>query len=753
MKKIITVFSILVLWGVLSTAQNQFLISGTDSDEDAPYQVVKTFVNPVMPGDYPDLTLLKVGDDFYSCGSNFHFTPYLPILHSTDLVHWREICRVVPPTWSGLLSDAPQAGTWGGAITYFYNSYWIYFSNTAGGGQYFSKAAHPAGPWTTPVRVQTTSTTGAIGYDNSVFVDDDGTPYMLIKPGQHVNRIQKIGTNGHLTGNALNLDWVNADGRYGWGEGPVMCKRDGWYYYFIAGSVAGGQYTLRSKTLTADPSSWEALGNFFAPISDPAVTFRTPNHIAQPFQLNDGTWWTISHSYERLGNDDWNGQGRQGLLHQVVWDENGKPTGLAPTSTPQVKPDLPKSGISWKLPRSDYFDKDKIELSWHFLNRNAASRYSLTEKPGWLTLNPGSGSTHILHKEAGHYFTLVTRLEFDATENGQQAGIYFTNGNESVIAGMYSGYNEGRKIGFRFNDKKVEIENTLGNVLWFRVERYEHQLRGAYSTDGIIWTQLVTAVSAIDLDKVQPNYNHWVGTSNGLYAIGKKAHFDLYVYRDGFSPLPAVGYNNYFGLERRGTGTNKSMTNTTDKGGWLMIGGVDFGQENRVPAFVEVEAASTSGGTLEVWIDDLEAGGTKVATIDISSTGSENTWNKFSTKVSGLSGQHDVYLRWSGPQNAFLLKNIRFIPDDSYLTNIPVLHAGINLKVYPNPATSQLNIETDKPFNSLAIFNIHGQKVLEKKSGYPETSVSLPLNLTKGVFLIQINIGDQTLVTKFIVGE
>ena len=122
MSKILIVLSVWVFWATLSKAQNQNLDSGTYSNEDYPYQVVRTFVNPVMPGDHPDLTLLKVGNDFYSCGSNFHFTPYLPILHSTDLVHWREICRVVPPTWSGLISDAPQAGTWGGAITYFYDS-------------------------------------------------------------------------------------------------------------------------------------------------------------------------------------------------------------------------------------------------------------------------------------------------------------------------------------------------------------------------------------------------------------------------------------------------------------------------------------------------------------------------------------------------------------------------------------------------------------------------------------------------------
>src|SRR5881397_1978715 len=64
-------------------------------DSSAYYNAVKTYVNPVLPGDHPDPTLLKVGDDFYHCGSSFHFTPYLPIYHSKDLVHWEVISRVV----------------------------------------------------------------------------------------------------------------------------------------------------------------------------------------------------------------------------------------------------------------------------------------------------------------------------------------------------------------------------------------------------------------------------------------------------------------------------------------------------------------------------------------------------------------------------------------------------------------------------------------------------------------------------------
>src|SRR5690242_7653130 len=38
-----------------------------DTDSLSYYQSVKTYVNPVLPGDHPDPTLLKVGDDFYHC--------------------------------------------------------------------------------------------------------------------------------------------------------------------------------------------------------------------------------------------------------------------------------------------------------------------------------------------------------------------------------------------------------------------------------------------------------------------------------------------------------------------------------------------------------------------------------------------------------------------------------------------------------------------------------------------------------------
>ena len=47
-----------------------------------------TFVNPVMAGDHPDPSVLRVGDDFYMTFSSFDSYPGLVLWHSRDLVNW-----------------------------------------------------------------------------------------------------------------------------------------------------------------------------------------------------------------------------------------------------------------------------------------------------------------------------------------------------------------------------------------------------------------------------------------------------------------------------------------------------------------------------------------------------------------------------------------------------------------------------------------------------------------------------------------
>ncbi|HEY4197867.1 MAG TPA: family 43 glycosylhydrolase [Mucilaginibacter sp.] len=622
------------------------------------YRQVRTYINPVLAGDHPDPTLLKVGNDFYMCGSSFHFIPDLPILHSRDLLHWETISRVVPVGWPELKSGAPGAGIWQGAITYFYGSYRIYFSNGSGGGQYFCTATQPSGPWSTPVKVKPTATTGPTGYDNSIFVDDDGTPYMIIKPGQTTNRIQQIGRDGHLTGELINLDWINRTKQYSWAEGPVMCRRNGWYYYFMAGDVTGGQYALRSRTLTADSSKWESLGKVFAFSKDKENRFRSANHMSAPFRLSDGSWWCIAQSYDAPEGDDWSGQGRQDLLLRVQWDADGKPFVPYPSDQPLLRPALTNNGLPWLMPRSDDFTADRMSTCWHFLNKSAAAACSLTNRKGWLTIQPDTGRAHILQKEAGNCYTLVTQVDMNADTPLQEAGIYVTSGNEGVNARLFTGFDNGKKIRFMLGTQAYSLDNTIGETVWLKLERNDHELSGYCSKDGINWTQVGRSIDARQLDKTQANYNSWVGTSIGLYASGKTADFNLFLHKDGFSKLPLVGSNNSYGVKP----TKNGVLTTSDMGGWLMLGGVTIGHAHKAAGAIELTATAKSNGKVEIWIDGLGAEGKKIATITIKKADTKGQPGCFLVKMPAVSGQHDVYLRLSGPAGAINAGSIKFIP-------------------------------------------------------------------------------------------
>jgi beta-xylosidase len=45
----------------------------------------KTFRNPILSGCYPDLSICRVGDDYYMVTSTFEYFPRLPIFYSRDL--------------------------------------------------------------------------------------------------------------------------------------------------------------------------------------------------------------------------------------------------------------------------------------------------------------------------------------------------------------------------------------------------------------------------------------------------------------------------------------------------------------------------------------------------------------------------------------------------------------------------------------------------------------------------------------------
>jgi beta-xylosidase len=505
------------------------------------------------------------------------------------------------------------------------------------------------------VRVRENARTGPLGYDNSIFVDDNGKPYMLIKNGQKVNRIQALGRDGQLTDTVINLDWMNARLQYSWAEGPVMCKRNGYYYYFPAGDVSGGQYVLRTTALTADSSRWERLGDFFRPVTDPDNAFPRPNHISAPVQLADRSWWTIGQSYEKHGNDDWSGMGRQTSLYRVIW-EGDRPWGEAPVSGPVAKPALHNHNTPWRSVHTDRFDGDSLSPWWHFLTQRAAAACSLTQRKGWVRLSPDSAGAHLLQKETDHYYTAVTRVSVDARISEAKGGIYLTNGKQSVFARLYYDHGNNPRIVLQLDTALREMPCHKGKDVWLKLERSGHWLTGFFSPDGKNWQQVGPPLSATPIDKAQPDFNSWVGTSVGLFAEKGPVDFRFFVCKDGFSRLPAVGCNNYYGISKIKEGEETAVTNSSTYGGWLMISGVDFGVAGEAKA-VEIAGRATKGGRLELFIDDLEKG-RQIAVVQVKPGGNRS----HTGSLRQVSGQHDLFIRFpAGSSGDVIIQNIRLL--------------------------------------------------------------------------------------------
>src|SRR5690242_1969749 len=59
------------------------------------YERHVTLSNPVIPGFHPDPSICRVGAHYFLVTSSFEYFPGVPLFHSRDLVHWRQIGHVL----------------------------------------------------------------------------------------------------------------------------------------------------------------------------------------------------------------------------------------------------------------------------------------------------------------------------------------------------------------------------------------------------------------------------------------------------------------------------------------------------------------------------------------------------------------------------------------------------------------------------------------------------------------------------------
>lgn len=391
---------------------------------------ITSYRNPVLPGFYPDPSVVRVGEWFYLVNSSFEFFPGVPLHRSRDLVHWEPLGQVLTRDSQLPLGHAgPSGGIFAPTIRYHAGTFYLITTNVSHGGSFFVTATDPAGPWSEPVWLEMSGG----GIDPSLFFDDDGKVYLTStgrEPGIYAAQID-IATGKLLT--APRIVWKGTGGRYA--EGPHLYKIAGRYYLMIS---EGGTEYGHMVTIARATSPW---GPFEPCPRNPILTHRnTP--LSEPIQATghadlvedgEGHWWMVFLGIRPQGGYYWHHLGRETFLAPVRWDAQGWPVvnDGQPIALEMHVQGLPAAPLPTPPVRDD-FDGASLGPAWSFLRNPRRTAYSTTERPGWLTLHPedasldsetGSSPAFVGRRQQHLAARIATRLDFQPGHDGDEAGL------------------------------------------------------------------------------------------------------------------------------------------------------------------------------------------------------------------------------------------------------------------------------------------------------------------------------------------
>lgn len=409
-----------------------------------------SYRNPVIPGFFPDPSICRVGHDYYLATSSFEYFPGVPLLHSTDLLHFEQIgYALTRPSQLPLAGAKSSLGIFAPTLRYHDGVFYLVTTNVSEGGNFYVTSRDPRGPWSEPIWLEDRE-----GIDPSFFFDEDGTVYYTRHGGGERGGIYQSEidiVNGKLLG-PPRLIWPGTGGI--WPEGPHLNKRNGIYYLFISEGGTGYDHML---TVARSHSAW---GPFEACSRNPVLTHR--ERQGHPIQATGhGDWVQTPDGHDFfvfLGIRPTDGKhhhlGRETFLAKLEWAEDGWPViGDNGTAELEMRASGLPSRAPFQLPPSrDDFDREELSICWNFVRNPNPESFSLRERPGFLRLHgqraslDDIGSPAFIGRRQQHFECHASALcDFAPTRPGVEAGITLRANEENhydlVIASV-----DGRRV-------------------------------------------------------------------------------------------------------------------------------------------------------------------------------------------------------------------------------------------------------------------------------------------------------------------
>lgn len=450
----------------------------------------RRYVNPVYARSFPDPYILKFRGEYYAyCTGFWHDGQVFGILHSRDLVNWREIGGAM----HALDSDAPFY--WAPEVTYSNGKFYIYYSvgNEVLMHLRVAVSDRPDGGFV-DAGVRLTEQDFAI--DAHVFTDDDGIRYMFyatdflqyknVGTGTVVDRMidwfTLVGDPRPVT--RAQYDWQVYDphrvekGGVRWYtvEGPFVLKRKGLYYEMFSGgnwqnTTYGVSFAVSDTVESGDEWTQYSDGEKVLPIlrTLPGKVIG-PGHNSVIRGPNNREIYCVYHS--------WTAKGRVLAIDRM--DFAGPRLFVAgPSYEPQPAPFLPTV--------NDYFDGNSLNENWtaHGEWRVAAGE----------AISGASGENRLICKASPVYFVCEVSVRAVSKPGDDGSfGVVLYSGNEesfkffivphrdaAVLKGSYLNGDADLPTAFlsdaihliRLEVDHSMLEISLDDVLLFRIEDIE----------------------------------------------------------------------------------------------------------------------------------------------------------------------------------------------------------------------------------------------------------------------------------------
>lgn len=307
----------------------------------------QTYTNPVYAHDFPDPFVLRVGDMFYAYATETRGYGF-QVMQSPDLVHWTHKGTAFRPPWSSVHLWAPEVLHYRGR---FYMTYSAKNPSTGKREIGIAVATTPLGPYVDQAILARPAENNPLGViDATLFVDVDGTPYMLYSE-EEPRRIVIRKLSPDLMRAVTEPSPVVQPDRpweHGVTEAPTLIRRHGLYHLFY--SAGGFQSDTKAGAVyaVAHAVARSVTGPYK---KDDAPLLRTvPDRVYSPghqciVSLPSGEDWIVYHAWDAENEPHYgsNPLGRTLRIDRLRW-RGDTPYVDGPSTDPRPVPTLNAHG-------------------------------------------------------------------------------------------------------------------------------------------------------------------------------------------------------------------------------------------------------------------------------------------------------------------------------------------------------------------------------------------------------------------------